>query len=195
MTDLIFDFTWYKDRKGYRLVPATLPARKPGQSVLDVAVPRPARIVRKGGALEAYQPLKIDKMFEQFIKLGTEDAVFKFVKAYGPLTHDGLRGRGERVPFVLDQVNEMHKPTGVLPLNKLNASIVAKNGETRLRVSPTCLLDAIWLQLAQANTRSSRCPQCREWFLSGIGSGLRAKARFCSAGCRKRYHSLKRSWG
>jgi hypothetical protein len=55
------------------------------------------------------------------------------------------------------------------------------------------LLDAIWLQYAQTNTRARECPQCGQRFLSGVGTGRRAKADYCSDECRVKYNSLKRS--
>ena len=36
MPDLTLDFTWYRDPKGYRLIPAKVPKLRPGQSILDL---------------------------------------------------------------------------------------------------------------------------------------------------------------
>jgi hypothetical protein len=39
---------------------------------------------------------------------------------------------------------------------KLNASIVTDHNAMRLKVSPACLLDALWLQLAQAQSGQTK---------------------------------------
>jgi hypothetical protein len=75
-----------------------------------------------------------------------------------------------------------------IPLNKLNTSIVTdSNREPRLKVSPGCLLDALWLQLAQAQSGPNKaklrfCAQCDKPL-----AGKRADAKFCSDKCRVNY--------
>jgi hypothetical protein len=196
MPDLTFDFTWYRDLKGYRLIPAKLPRPRPGQSLLDVspAGVEPARIVRNGGELQSYQPLdKFPNLFRQFIDMATsEKGVLEFINKFGPLSIQGLRGKGDVVPAIMDQAQAMIRP-GTMQLNKLNASIMQDRNEMRLKVSPVCLLDALWLQLAQANTRSQECRQCHKAFLVGVAVGRRRDARFCSDECRIEFNSLKRS--
>jgi hypothetical protein len=196
MPNLTFDFTWYRDLKGYHLVPAKVPKRRPGQSLLDFK-PRdfqPARIVRNGGSLQSYRPLEaFNDLFRRFIEMDrSEGGVLKFVQAFGPLTHDGLRAKGDHVPALIRQAEDMLWP-GTMALNKLNAWIVTEHNETRLKVSPACLLDALWLQLAQANTRSKECPQCGNRFLVGVTVGKRKDAEFCSTKCQVQSKSLKRS--
>ena len=56
MAELITDFTWYKDERGYRLVEAN-----------DI---QPAQVVRKGGRLKQYRPLaKYRELFNVFAKI------------------------------------------------------------------------------------------------------------------------------
>ena len=84
-----------------------------------------------------------------------------------------------------------------MPLNRLNASIVTEHDGMRLKVSPECLRDALWLQLAQARTGGSadfrECLLCQTLFATGIGTDRRADAKFCSDACRIKFNSLKRS--
>src|SRR5262249_14375276 len=164
-----------------------------GQSVLDVPAREiePARIVRNRGALQSYRPLEIPKIVDHFIRTATSEVgVLRFVEKFGPLTSEGLRGKGDVVPEIVDQAKAMLRP-GATSLNKLNASIVIDHEEMRLKVWPACLLDALWLQLVKDNARTAECPQCHEPFR--IGVGRRKDARFCSEDCRIKFNSLERS--
>ena len=111
--DLTLDFTWHKDMRGYRLVPAKFPRLRPGQSILDAKLAdiQPARIVRNGGALQSYRPLEmVSRLHNQFISLAkTESGVLRFVETFGPLTHEGLRGKGDVVQYAIDQADDMMK--------------------------------------------------------------------------------------
>ena len=206
MLALKLDFKWYKDTKGYRLVPGEPWALRPGQSILDVKssdihLAQP-RIVRLGGKLKSYQPFEtVSRLHTQFIDMAkTETGVLKFVKAFGPLTQEGLRGEGEDVRYVIDQAEEMSEVLRgriiAMPLNRLIASIETdRNNITSLKVRPACLLDALWLQVAQAKSVSKvrECRQCGEPFRAGRGTDRRADAKFCSPECKTKYFSLKRS--
>jgi hypothetical protein len=210
MPELAFDFKWYRDAAGYRLIPAKpMPLRR-GQSILDVPSNQiqPARIVRKGGTLQTYQPLKVfPNLFRYFIGMPrTEDGVLEFVEKFGPLTYaamqrrDGIRS-GDVVWEIIDSANEMSELLrGAIiarPLRQLNAWIETEADGIRLKVSPACLLDALWLQLAQAKSGGKgsfrECLQCRSLFATGIGTDRRADAKFCSDECRITFNSLKRS--
>jgi hypothetical protein len=201
MLDLTFDFTWYKDTRGYRLVPAKpLPLRR-GQSNLNVRPDdiQPARIEPKGGSLQRYRPLdEFENLFEHFIRTAnSEGGVLEFVNAFGPLTKDGLRRGVEVVSQIIDAAEEMAKAesSAAMTLNRLNVSIVNDSGRMRLKVSPACLLDALWLQLAQASGsgRLRECGKCRKLFVGGVRGNRRADARFCSDKCRIEFNSLQRS--
>src|SRR5262249_8921357 len=105
MPNLTFDFTWYRDSKGYKLVPAKFGDRRlpiPDRPAKDI---QPPRVVRLGGALRSYRPQA--DLWRRFVTLQTEDAVVEFIKRWGPLTDAGLRGKGDIVPQVLDQACEM----------------------------------------------------------------------------------------
>jgi hypothetical protein len=195
MPTLTLDFTWYKDSKGYRLTRRDL-RLKPGQDILDVMATdiQPTRIARNRGSLMPYQPLssRIGNLFERFSRIKTQDDVLEFVETYGPLTQNGLKGKGDIVEELIAEARDMRSRVSK-PLGKLNVTVLSTGGETQLRVRPVCLLDAIWLQYAQANTRSRECPQCHERFLVGAAAGRRRDTEYCSPECRVKFNSLKRS--
>jgi hypothetical protein len=197
MPDLTLDFTWYRDPKGYRLIPDKVPRLRKGQSIMDVPIAElePARIVRNGGDLQSYRPLEhFPALASQFAQMATsETGVLRFVERFGPLTHDGLSEKGELVFKVMDEAQAMLWPGGTRLMKKLYASISLIGDEVRLKVRPACLLDALWLQLAQTNTRAKQCPQCRKPFLIGVAVRRRKDARFCSDECRIKFNSLERS--
>jgi hypothetical protein len=197
MPDLIVeDFKWYKDPKGYRLVPARLGKQ---QSLMDTSFDdiEPARIVRNGGALQMYRPLNISDLFMRFTHLAkSEDGVLKFVQTYGPLTRDGLGKGGDVAPAMIDEAENMAQALrgGNVSrlMTKFNAWIVTDQTGMRFKVSPTSLLDAIWLQFVQSKSKFRECQQCHELFMHGVG-GRRDDAKFCSDQCRIKFNSLQRS--
>jgi hypothetical protein len=206
MPDLIFDFTWYRHADGYRLIEAKPIPRRRGQSSLDISSRdiQPARIAPNGGPLQSYRPLdKFPNLFRYFIGMPkTGVGALEFIERFGPLTYNGLKKDGEVVPAIIDHANEMSQAAGggivAMALNKLNASIlVTEHNIMRLKVSPVCLLDALWLQLAQAKSGGMasfrECQQCQTLFPTGIGTDRRADAKFCSDTCRIKFNSLKRS--
>src|SRR5262249_19032374 len=195
MPDLALDFTWYRDPKGYRLIPAKIPKVRPGQSIMDVPASdiEPARIVRNGGELQSYRPLEIPNLVGRFINNATsEKGVLEFVEKFGPLTHGGLGNKGEIVPDVVDQAEAMVR-YGTRGLGRFKAWIEIDHEGLRLKVQPTSLLDALWLLLAQTNTRSKQCLQCRKPFPIGVAVKRRKDAKFCSDKCRIKFNSLERS--
>jgi hypothetical protein len=200
MPDLTFDFTWYKHAQGYRLIEAKPIPRKRGQSLSDATFGdvQPARIVPKGGPLVPYRPLDDDKLFERFAREATSEAgLLAFMNKFGPLTNDGLRKDGEVASEIIEEAKGMPGTVGA-SLNPLRAAIVRANGRVRLKVSPACLLDALWLQFAQAQSKGVAFRQCenrkcRKPFIAGVAGNRRGDARFCSDECRIRHNSLERS--
>ena len=249
MPDLTFDFVWYRDVKGYQLIPGKEPIRRRGQSVEEWLLNarlddiQPPRIVRKGGKLQRYRPLEIPDLFKRFITMArSPEGVSEFVETHGPLTRQGLLTReqveerlkreetyirglqekltseqlkerrtrrkpqekeGDDVFHVIAQAEEMLERLrggwgiGVMPLNKLSVSIETNgSGKIELKVRPACLLDAMWLQLAQSQSAPNirECPQCHKSFMvGGGGRAQRRDAKFCSDECRIKFNSLARS--
>jgi len=192
---LSLDFTWYRDPKGYRLVPATPIPRRPGQDVLDVRVRskdiQPARIVCNGGKLQSYRPLEAGypkPIVAYFLDVKNEKDLLDFIRRFGPLTLDGLRKNGDVVLDMIDEAKEMslvrrHGKIIKYTLNKLNVEIEG----LRLKVSPSSLLDALWLQLIQTQDEFKVCEHCGELF-----AGKRKDARFCSDHCRMEWNNRRR---
>jgi hypothetical protein len=200
MPNLTFDFTWYKHAGGYRLIPAKVPRGRVLDAQLDEI--EPAKIVPVGEALKSYRPfVKSENLFELFVRRAkSEEGVLDFVTNFGPLTHDGLRKGGEVVPAIIDAAKEMsevlHGRTISTPLSPLNVSIITDDQHRlRLKVSPKCLLDGLWLQLAQASGSASfrECWNCHEPFVAGPKGNRRGDAKFCSDKCRIEFNSLQRS--
>jgi hypothetical protein len=213
------DFMLTRDRHGYRVVPkAPIPQRRSGQSnadrilaaKLDKAVDL---IIGNGGALVPYKPLnKVPDLFNIFAKIPrTAEGVLNFVNTYGHFTNAGIvGGRGDMVPAILDEAEEMSKRLDRLsssspslgpeiPLTKLLGFVVRDraSGGITLKLVPATLRDALWLQLAEALSAGSKIRKCRfelcgEWFRAGVGADRRADAEFCSDEHRKRFNSLIR---
>jgi hypothetical protein len=151
------------------------------------------RIVGNGGSLQRNRPMRFETLFVYFSQIETDEGILKFVERHGPLTLNGLRGKGDDVLKLINEAKDMRSRVSK-PL-KLNAMVLYTGGETQLRVTPACLLDAIWLQYAQANAHSLECrnPRCRKRFLVGAAADRRADTVYCSNECRVKFNSLKRS--
>src|SRR5262245_28705191 len=186
----MINFIWYRDQKGYDLLPQTSRG--------------PARIVGKGGSPKPYRPLeKFPTLLRVFANIQkTPGGVLDFVEKFGPLTHDGKAGgKGEAVPFVVDCARLMEKRLrhvrgrqDDIPLNNLGAHLVTDREGVRLEFRPSTLIDALWLQLGQELSGGSkilRCMHCSQLFRAGPGTGRRADAIFCSAEHRIEFNSIK----
>jgi hypothetical protein len=105
----------------------------------------------KGVALDPYNPLdEFPDLYERFADIKSEGDVVKFVRVYGPLTHDGLKGKGDTIHIIHRQAESMaagdlHVGSVLCPLH---AVLVAAHDGIILQVKPTNLLGALWLQFA-----------------------------------------------
>jgi hypothetical protein len=197
MTTIRIDFTWYVDSKGYR--------------------PKDGRLIRNGGELRTYRPLDdYPTLFRMFAdECRSEKGVQNFVNKFGLLIASpgdlittralGLSGitaaRGDLISEVIQQAKWMTKlvndKSGVpqIPLTSLEAALVP-NGTIRLKLSPSRLIDAIWLQMAQSVSSGrdlQHCLHCGELFEVGPGSGRRLDAKFCTDEHRTQFHNQRRS--
>jgi hypothetical protein len=200
MTTINLDFTWFFDTQGYRL--------------------KNGRLVRKGGELKSYRPLEaFPTLFKIFIdKCRTEKGVIFFVSKFGPLITSpgglittrvlGLPGfmaaGGDSIREVIQQAKWMAKLLSdhksdipQIPLTSLEAFLVSGGGSAiRLKLSPSRLIDAIWLQMAQSITSGRdlrECLHCGELFEVGPGSGRRLDAKFCKDEHRIAFNNRRRS--
>ena len=189
------EFTWSRDPDGY--------------SLLDTG----ERVVRLGNRLETYKPLELhENLFGQLASIRqTADGVLSFVKKFGPLTREGTdSAEGEEVAAVIEAAQTIRRlllanerkqiPSNLLPSRPravhLNVHILDPASHKHpSTLVPETLLDAIWLQLADAlsvNAEIPRCMQCGMWFPAGRGFGRRQDAKFCSAEHQILFNNQKR---
>ena len=185
----MIEFTWYRDEKGYYLLPETPRA--------------PARIVGKGGSRQPYRPLEIPTLFRRFAKIQkTPTGVLGFIEEFGLLSFDGENG--EKVSTIIEWAEIMESRLQKLkgrqddiPPNSFEVHLVTHHdGVRRLEFRPSTLIDALWLQLGQelsGGSRIQRCIHCHQLFRAGPGAARRADATFCSGEHRIEFNSLKRS--
>ena len=150
MTTIQIDFIWHVDTKGYR---------SDG-----------SRILPNGGELRAYRPLeKFETLFRMFVdRCRSEKGVVDFVNKFGLLTASpgalistrvlglpaSMDASGDSIRVVIQQAKWMAKwlkdsKRPQIPLTSLEAFLVTDSGEVRLKLSPSRLIDGIWLQAAQ----------------------------------------------
>jgi hypothetical protein len=193
------DFTWHRHTKGYRI--------------------KDGRVVANSNDYETYRPLdEYSTLYKIFAdQCRTQKGVLGFTEKFGPLsTHPGTlltiralglagaRGTvGDLVRDVIEQADLMNKylsgySRGIpqIPLTNIEAVLVPDDQTVRIKLSPSRLIDAIWLQMAQASTSGrgiAECLHCGNWFEVGPGTGRRADAKFCSDQHRIEFHSQARS--
>jgi hypothetical protein len=207
MAQLVVEFDWVRDPKGYRLVDDRYSAR----------------VVRNGKGhapkdFEHCRPLSAtDSAFRIFANIATTPAgVLEFVQQFGPLTHDGwAANKGDDVRLVISNAEHMrqllryfsgtekrpHLATSRFQATQaisLDAQVIwdPVTMVPRWDLRTKCLLDALWLQLGQALTsggRISQCQHCGSWFEAGRKTGRRLDAKFCCDEHRTAFNSLKRS--
>jgi hypothetical protein len=190
-----------------------------GIRVLHGGNANPLHVRRRGSELEPYRPLEaFDSLFEIFARIRTEGDVLHFVERYGPLTKDGLDAdKGELVEGVLAHADTMRdlfsfstgdraRRAAVLASLQINPfaemevtlELDAGSDDLKVRLSPTSLLDALWLQAVQhlsSGATVRQCQHCSQWFEVGPGTGRRLDAKFCSDAHRVAFNSLKRTKG
>ena len=173
--------------------------------------------MRRGGALQSYRPLDLyEKLFHQFAALKSPGDVLAFIEKFGPLTKDGLDPKsGELVDGVLAHADAMRElldcssrqsgrryvlASQTNPMAEIAVTFVMDpdTGTLRWQLLPACLLDALWMQAANALSGGGVlrvCQQCGAFFEAGRGAGRRLDAKFCSDEHRVAFNSLKRSGG
>jgi hypothetical protein len=188
-----------------------------GIRVLHGGNANPLHVRRRGDVLAPYHPLDVfGSLFEIFARIRTEDDVLHFVEKFGPLTRDGLDAqKGELVDGVLAHADTMRDlfffSTGdrahrakliaqlqVNPFAELEVTLDLDSGseDLKLRLRPTSLLDAVWLQAVQhlsSGATLRQCQHCAQWFEVGPGTSRRLDAKFCSDQHRISFNSLKRT--
>jgi hypothetical protein len=187
------NFVWTRDLLGYRLWSGR------------------TRVVGSGAETESYKPLeRNENLFGQFASIPpTPEGLLEFMTKFGPLTAEGLSSIGEDVHSVLNHARAMAAFLGAaetgtslatslpnLPEVRLTLQVGDQALRPALKLIPETLLDALWLQVAEAlagDCQIRRCHQCGSWFAAGHGFGRRYDAKFCSDEHRILFNSLKRS--
>jgi hypothetical protein len=192
-------FSWWKDPKGYHL-----------NDTRSLVVRNGVR----GDELVHCQPLDSSQtLFRIFAnEATTPEGVLDFVQRYGPLTYGGNDdgdGVGEvirRAEIMRDTLKwvsgqprrRMDEETFFGPGVPLFARLDwdRKSRSAVWKFSPSTLIDGLWLQFGQAVTRGVQirtCMHCGDLFETGLGTGRRLDAKFCSDEHRIAFNSLKRS--
>ena len=191
---------WWKDPKGYHLAENGLLVVRNGARRDRLVLCRP---------LESSQSL-----FRIFAnEATTPEGVLDFVQRYGPLTTYG-NDQGDRVGEVIRRAEIMRdtlKWMSAQPRRRmlgeeaffgagvqLSARLDWDRGSRRpiWKFHPSTLIDGLWLQFAQSVTRGIQiqtCMHCGNLFETGLGTGRRLDAKFCSDEHRIAFNSLKRS--
>jgi hypothetical protein len=188
------EFTWSRDPDGY--------------SLLDSG----ERVVPLGDRLETYKPLELhENLFGELASIRqTADGVLNFVKKFGPLTRQGTdSAEGEEVAAVIEAAQTISRMLLANERKQIPSNLSSRPRTVHLNVRildpasdkhpftlvPETLLDAIWLQLADAlsvDAEIHRCLQCGMWFPAGRGFGRRQDAKFCSAEHQILFNNQKR---
>lgn len=164
-----------------------------------------------GRTTQSYRPLdEYPVLFREFADTACSPAGVKaFADKYGYLTDRGIlsqitpwypeiRRMGEAI-YAWKQGLQRRDWSRLIRLfaehTKGTASVkldrVWGTDRVALYVVPESLLDALWLQFAQAvsaNTQLRGCARCGAWFAYGTGTGRRKSAHYCSDRCRKAAH-------
>jgi hypothetical protein len=215
------NFTSYRDSKGYRIVGEVPPPRRRysrdellKERLSDITYGRlgqvradgtadgewiSGRIVGNGGKMKRVDLNQWPKAYEDFAGLKTPADLLNFVTQFGPLSRDQ-----NAIIFLLDEAKQMRecmradKAEPFFRNLDLKAHLIKdrKTGELETSITPSSLLDALWLQFQQSQLSGSdfrECPYCDSLFSVGGNSGRLRNAEFCSPEHRKRFNSLARS--
>jgi hypothetical protein len=210
MTDLLNDFEWRVDSKGYLLEQLPRPWKGMPMGVLAAVEydgdrsAKPMWVVRrKGGKLRSYRPLaEFDTLYSHFARIKSPEDVLGFVQKFGSLTRYGdMLDRGDLTSYVLQEAQSfrhwLNKRKSKGYLTHLQASLVTDvSGALHFRLVPDDLLSALRLQLGlklSGKQKLRSCLHCGDWFEAGAGTRRRADAKFCSDDHRIAFNSLRRS--
>ena len=194
---------WWKHPKGYHL------ETKPHEGLCVVPNGDPREQPVHCRPLDSSQTL-----FRTFASTATTpEGVLGFVQRFGPLMCNPFWDRVDDVIHHARRMQDTLKWVAAQPRRRpsdreayfgpgatLDAWIAwdedTKGPVLKLRVRR--LIDGLWLQFAQAVMRDIQiraCKHCGGLFETGVGTGRRRDAKFCSDEHRIAFNSLKRSKG
>jgi len=156
-------------------------------------------IVGLGGKKQAILLEQYPNAFEKFASLQTKGELLNFIAKFGPLTNEKHQAV-LRLLYEAEQMRECTQDDRFLYNRDLNLTVSLskkrKMGELETLMTPSSLLDALWLQFQHSKSSGAEfrtCPFCKEIFAAGGSSGRLRNAEFCSPEHRKRFNSLARS--
>lgn len=202
-------FEWQVDRHGYGVGHAGASG-----SIWTMG------IKGKGGPSSAYR-LDLEGadagLFREFAALEpTQEAILRFANEYGCLMNrDGAHERFTRWEFWIARMKDLiaalddgrnndfwrlfnEEAEGLDLTEPLFAARIEPHpipSKARFKMVPNSLLAAMWLQLANASTKSTafkQCEFCPHWFPVGPGTGRKPSKRFCSNRCRVAWNRAKK---
>ena len=177
-------------------------------------------LVRNGGTLQRYRAdEEIDLIFREFVNTPpTPEGVKSFVERWGQLGEGDPDG-AEPVWIAIDAIRTINRFVDVWAdlgkasrrLNlekhlgpdglevgglKFHITVDRRTGGPRIQAVIPNLLVALWLRLFElilSDNILRRCEYCGVSFTTGVGTGRRLDARFCSGAHRIAYHNKQKS--
>ena len=202
MPELLF-FEWTKSEAGYRLVDD----EKKYPPVFTSLIGAGPFLYQIGDKWTKYRPLEDNPaLFRELAATEkTPTAVKSFADRYGFL---GANAGDSKVSAWYPSIDALREAVFLWGRGELNAvadrfnhsyfadtsfRLVRPHGEDRLslRITPTSLWSALWLQFAQTVStignpnRLRQCKWCPRWFVFGTGTGKRKSGHYCSPRCQK----------
>jgi hypothetical protein len=157
------------------------------------------------------RPLQtFSNLYLKFAELdGSPKACLEFARSWGLLRQPAKLDASEPLSDWKREIKQMRglfnrtqivKTGGIRArMTKIDVDLVSLgpdiNSPTILRFRPPTLFDAMVVQLTQSQASGASlasCTQCGHWFEVG-GSGKRSVSKFCSDGCRNRFHYEQRT--
>lgn len=211
MTGLL-QLEWQRDTAGYEIV-----ARPHEPNATLLTAPEGIYVVRRGGNMERYEPLKVPGLYRRLAESNETPAGARdFITEFG--MPDNLIGDAYRVESFYRAVRNMRKAIALAEAREWqelvwafdisglhgagvgNSRVVFEYHEGDERPTfgfrPRSLLAAIWLQFAYdystgQDAELRRCVWCPKWFRVGPGTGHRSTAVYCSPECQKAHADAK----
>ena len=208
------DFVWYRDPERRFVLSGE------GQ-VREIIWPGWRSAKDFHAATEGYHPLQTylqTGLLRRFVR-GVNDAAsaLEFVNEVGPLGIDEIQqGKPRRVSDILKLASDLRGPFEdklkkrdnlILPKIKAGLDLVGLYGDVELDplsgrpslvILPQDLGHALRFLLFKVICgiyELRQCPQCRELFEVGPGTGRTLRAEFCTDGCQITFNSHKRTKG
>lgn len=206
----VIDFTWYIDSKGYKFLPEKQSSSGQKQikaySKHEKEITKTRWVIGKGGPNKEYRPLeKFPTLFRIFARIGKSNDVLDFIEKFGPLTDAGeAGGTGEDVSMVIEWATEMESQlrkfrsdrsnANLIPVTNLKLLLRSDQHGAHLTITPSTIIDAMWLQFGQEVTGGGkilRCMYCSNIFRVGPKHG-RKTSLYCCDEHREESNSEKR---